>query len=86
MKKIWDETCWEDYLHWQKNDRNILKRINELLRDIERDPFGGKGKPEPLKHDRQGYWSRRINEVDRLVYRVHNGQLELVSCRSHYDN
>jgi toxin YoeB len=86
MKKIWDEVCWEDYLYWQRNDRNVLKRINELLRDIERDPFGGKGKPEPLKHDRQGYWSRRINEVDRLVYRVHNGQLELVSCRSHYDD
>ena len=86
MQKIWDENGWEDYLYWQAQDRKTLNRINELLRDIERDPYRGKGKPEPLKHKRQGFWSRRINDTDRLVYRVHNGQLEIVSCRSHYDD
>ena len=64
----------------------MLKRINDLLRDIERDPFGGIDKPEPLKHEWQGYWSRRINETDRLIYRVNNDQLEVAACRSHYDD
>ena len=86
MRKIWDEDAWEDYLYWQKQDKKTLKRINELLRDIERDPFGGIGKPEPLKHKRQGYWSRRINLTDRLVYRVVNGQIEIAACRSHYED
>ena len=86
MNKIWSDRGWEDYLCWQAQDRKTLKRINELLRDIEREPFGGKGKPEPLKHERQGYWSRRINDIDRLVYRINNGQIEIASCKSHYDD
>lgn len=85
MNKTWSDNAWEDYLYWQTQDRRTLKRVNELLRDIEREPFAGKGKPEPLKYERQGYWSRRINDVDRLVYRIENGRLEIVSCRSHYD-
>jgi toxin YoeB len=86
MRKIWDDFGWEDYLYWQSQDKKTLKRVNELIRDIERDPFHGVGKPEPLKHERQGYWSRRINDVDRLVYRIHGGCIEIVSCRSHYDD
>ena len=86
MYKIWSDRGWEDYLYWQVQDRKTLKRVNELLLDIDRTPFDGKGKPEPLKHERHGYWSRRINEVDRLVYRIVNGQIEIVSCRSHYDD
>ena len=84
MKKVWSDNGWQDYLYWQVQDRKTLKRINELIRDIERDPFNGKGKPEPLKHDLQGYWSRRINDSDRLVYRIANGQIEIATCRSHY--
>jgi len=86
MNKTWSDNAWEDYLYWQTQDRKTLKRINDLLRDIERDPFGGIGKPEPLKHEWQGYWSRRINETDRLIYRVNNEQLEVAACRSHYDD
>jgi toxin YoeB len=86
VKKIWDDIGWDDYLYWQSQDKKTLKRVNELLKDIERDPFRGKGKPEPLKHERQGYWSRRINEVDRIVYRIHDGHIEIASCRSHYDD
>jgi len=85
MNKTWSDNAWEDYLYWQTQDRKTLKRINDLLRDIERDPFGGIGKPEPLKHEWQGYWSRRINETDRLIYRINNNQLEVAACRSHYD-
>jgi len=85
MNKTWSDNAWEDYLYWQTQDRKTLKKINDLLRDIERDPFKGLGKPEPLKNEWQGYWSRRINEIDRIVYRVNKNQLEIASCRSHYD-
>ena len=85
MNKLWSDNGWEDYLYWQTQDRKTLKRINELIRDIERDTFNGKGKPEPLKHERQGYWSRRINEIDRLVYRIANGRIEIAACKSHYE-
>ena len=86
MNKSWSDNAWEDYIYWQAQDRKTLKRINELLRDIERDPFEGKGKPEPLKYEWQGYWSRRINENDRLIYRINNDQIEIAACRSHYDD
>ena len=86
MNKTWSDNAWEDYLYWQTQDKKTLKRINELLRDIERDPFRGKGKPELLKHEEQGYWSRRINDNDRLVYRIYNNQIEIAACRTHYDN
>ncbi|MCL1819730.1 MAG: Txe/YoeB family addiction module toxin [Oscillospiraceae bacterium] len=86
MNKSWSDNAWEDYLYWQTQDKKTLKRINELLRDIERDPFAGKGKPEPLKYEWQGYWSRRINDSDRLIYRIYNSRFEIAACRSHYDD
>jgi toxin YoeB len=86
MNKIWHDIAWEDYLNWQSQDRKTLKRINALIKDIERHPFEGIGKPEPLKHKRQGYWSRRIDEEHRIVYKVENGQLIITQCGSHYDD
>jgi len=86
MNKTWSDEGWEDYLYWQTQDRKTLKRVNELIKDIERDPYRGKGKPEPLRHEWQGYWSRRINDKDRIIYRIHNNQLEIAACRSHYDD
>lgn len=84
MKKIWQEEAWEDYLYWQTQDKKILKKINALIQDIERNPFEGIGKPEPLKYDLSGFWSRRIDEVNRLVYRINNDVLEILQCRTHY--
>jgi toxin YoeB len=75
---------WEDYLYWQATDRAILKRINLLIRDIGRDPFCGIGKPEPLKHQLSGFWSRRIDDSHRLVYAVENGAILIAQCRDHY--
>ena len=86
MNKIWFDETWEDYLYWQIQDRKTLKRINALLRDIERNTFSGIGKPEPLKGELSGFWSRRIDETNRLVYRVGSGVLEILSCRGHYDD
>jgi toxin YoeB len=86
MNKTWSDNAWEDYVYWQAQDRKTLIRINELLRDIERDPFSGKGKPEPLKYEWKGFWSRRINDTDRLIYRISMDQLEIAACRSHYDD
>ena len=74
-----------DYLYWQGEDRKTLKRINLLIKDIERDPFDGIGKAEPLKHNLSGYWSRRIDDTNRLVYKVEDGQLYIISCRYHYE-
>ena len=76
--------AWEDYLHWQTTDRAMLKRINQLIRDIERDPFSGIGKPEPLKHQLAGFWSRRIDSSHRLVYAVEKETLLIAQCRDHY--
>lgn len=78
------QRAWDDYLYWQQTDRKILKRINSLIRDIERDPFSGPGKPEPLKHQFSGFWSRRINDEHRLVYTLLDGDLVIVQCRYHY--
>lgn len=75
---------WEDYLHWQATDRLILKRINQLIRDIVRDPYSGIGKPEALKHQLAGFWSRRIDEKHRLVYSVVNETVLIAQCRDHY--
>jgi toxin YoeB len=84
----WTEEAWEDYLQWQKEDEKILDAINRLVRDIKRNPFKGLGKPEPLKHALQGWWSRRITGEHRLVYRVSgkgkNQQLDIAQCRYHY--
>jgi toxin YoeB len=80
--------AWDDYLHWQLTDQKIMGSINDLIKDIKRDPFKGLGKPEPLKHALQGFWSRRITQEDRLVYRVsckgESQQLEIIQCRYHY--
>ena len=84
MKYIFSEQAWEDYLFWQKTDKRILKRINNLIKDISRDPFRGIGKPEPLKHALSGYWSRRITEADRIVYKVKNNSLYIAQLRYHY--
>lgn len=86
MQKIWFDLAWNDYLYWQLQDKKTLKRINQLIRDVERSPFEGIGKPEPLKGDLSGLWSRRIDEVNRLVYRIKDERLEIISCRGHYDD
>lgn len=75
---------WDDYLYWQATDRAILKRINQLIKDIEREPFAGIGKPEPLKHQLSGFWSRRIDSQHRLVYTVQDDTLLVAQCRDHY--
>lgn len=84
MKLIFAEQAWEDYLYWQRNDRQILKRVNELIEQTMRDPFSGIGKPEPLRHALAGYWSRRITEEHRLVYRVEKEALLIAQVRYHY--
>ncbi len=84
MDLSWDKEAWEDYLYWQKNDKNIVKRINELIKECLRTPFEGKGKPELLKANLSGYWSRRITEEDRLVYRVYENRIHIIQCRLHY--
>ncbi len=85
MKKIWFDEAWEDYLFWQTQDKKTLRRINLLLRDIERGGFEGLGKPEPLRGDLSGFWSRRIDDTNRLVYRIAGDILEILSCKGHYD-
>lgn len=79
------ENAWSDYLYWQEVDKKLLERINELIKVTCRDPFKGIGKPEPLKGDLKGFWSRRINHEHRLVYRFSKNNLEIISCRYHYD-
>ena len=76
---------WEDYLYWQTQDKKTLRRINTLIKDIQRSPFDGLGKPEPLKGNYQGWWSRRIDEVNRIVYKVEAGKLVVAQCRTHYN-
>lgn len=84
MLEIWTEDAWSDYLFWQTQDRKTLRRINQLIRDIERDPFDGIGKPEALKFDMQGLWSRRIDSQNRLVYSVADEKMYIYSCKDHY--
>lgn len=84
MKQIFAEQAWEDYLYWQKSDKKLLKRVNALIKEIIRDPFDGIGKPEPLKHALSGYWSRRINDEYRIVYRLSNDSLLIAQLRYHY--
>lgn len=85
MNILFVPKAWEDYLYWQKTDRKICKRINQLIEAITRQPFDGIGQPEPLKHNWQGFWSRRINREHRLVYTIHDDDLWIVQCRFHYD-
>ncbi len=84
MKLLFTEKSWEDYLYWQKTDKKILKRTNELIKAIKREPFEGIGKPEPLKHHLSGFWSRRITDEHRLVYKVSDDTIQIVACRYHY--
>ena len=84
MIKVWSDHAWKDYLYWQTQDKKILKRINQLIKDIDRNGYEGIGKPEPLKYELQGYWSRRIDDEHRLVYRIVDNKIEIVSCRLHY--
>ena len=84
MKIIFLTTGWEDYLYWQTIDKKVLKKINSLIKEIIRNPFSGTGKPEPLKHELAGWWSRRIDLEHRLVYRVENDSVFILQCRFHY--
>lgn len=86
MNKIRFDEAWEDYLYWQSQDRKTIRRINALLRDIERGHFDGIGKPEPLRGELSGLWSCRIDDTNRLVYRIRSDVLEILSCRGHYDD
>lgn len=85
MNVQFSSRAWEDYLHWQQVDRKILKKINELLKDIARSPYAGIGKPEPLKHALSGFWSRRITDEHRLVYRVEGKVIQVAQARYHYE-
>ena len=84
MKLVFTELGWKDYLWFQENDRKLVKRINALIKDAQRNPFEGLGKPEPLRSDLSGYWSRRINSEHRLVYGASHTELVIISCRYHY--
>lgn len=84
MKVIFDDDAWEDYLYWQHNDPKVLKRINALIKEIQRTPYEGIGKPEPLKYNFSGYWSRRINDEHRIVYQVNQDSLLIAQLRYHY--
>jgi toxin YoeB len=84
VKLVWDELAWDDYLYWQRQDRKVLRRINQLIADIQRNGNAGIGKPEPLKHGFRGYWSRRITAEHRLVYKVVDDEIRIAQCRLHY--
>ena len=84
MILLWSEKSWNDYLFWEENDKKILKKINSLIKDIKREPFEGIGKPEPLKHELAGCWSRRITDEHRLVYEVDEKGINIISCKYHY--
>ena len=84
MNFVWSDDAWADYVDWQSHDPAKVVKINDLLKDIRRDSYRGIGKPEPLKHNLQGYWSRRIDKENRLVYKVERGDIQIASCRFHY--
>lgn len=84
MIKVWDDDAWEDYLYWQSQDKKTLCRINALIKDIDRGGYEGIGKPEPLKDNLSRWWSRRIDDNNRLVYRIRAGRIEIIQCGSHY--
>ena len=84
MKLIFSDHAWEDYLYWQKADKKMVKRINELIRDIDRNKYEGIGKPEPLRHNLAGWWSRRIDEEHRVVYKIQDESIFLAQLRYHY--
>lgn len=84
MKLVFADQAWDDYLYWQKQDKRLLERINKLIKECMREPFSGTGKPEPLKHALAGFWSRRINDEHRMVYRVEGDALQIAQLRFHY--
>jgi len=84
--KLWHETAWSDYEYWQAHDKRVLRRINSLIKDIERNGYGGIGKPEPLKGDLSGWWSVRIDSVNRLVFQIVEGKIEIYACKGHYSD
>lgn len=84
MNKLWQDEAWEDYLYWQQQDKKTLRRINQLLKDVDRNGYTGLGKPEPLKGALSGWRSRRIDETNRLVYRIRDNRVEIAQCRTHY--
>ena len=84
MNLIFSDKAWEEYMYWQNMDKQILKKINQLIKDIKREPFEGIGKPEPLKYELSGFWSRRISDEHRLIYEVSESYISIVSCRFHY--
>lgn len=86
MKILWEDRAWEDYLDWQGQDRKTLKRINRLIAEIQREPFGGIGKPEPLKGNLSGCFSRRIDEANRVVYFIRDDVIHIIACKSHYND
>jgi toxin YoeB len=86
MEKVWSDRSWKEYLHWQTQDKRTLRKINSLIKDIERNEGQGIGKPEQLQGDLSGWSSRRIDEKNRLVYRTKNGRIEISQCRGHYDD
>jgi len=86
MKKLWTERAWDDYLYWQTQDKKTLKRVNALMRDAERNGYDGIGKPEPLRGELSGHWSRRIDDDNRLVYRLEGDHIVIVQCKGHYDD
>jgi toxin YoeB len=84
VKIVFDQDAWDDYLYWQKTDRKVVQRINALIKDIQRMPFEGIGKPEALKHALSGYWSRRIDDTNRIVYKIKGDELQIAQLRYHY--
>ena len=85
MKYTFVDESWDDYLYWQRTDKKMMIKINDLLKDISKTPYSGLGKPEPLKYKYKGYWSRRINEEHRLIYRFSENEILIAKCRFHYD-
>ena len=86
MKLLWEDRAWSDYLYWQTQDKKTLKRINALIKDILRSPYQGIGKPEPLRENLSGWWSRRIDDTHRIVYKEQDGNIIIASCFGHYDD
>lgn len=86
MRLLWEERAWEDYLYWQTQDKKTLKRLNTLIKDIQRSPFEGIGKPEPLKGNLSGLWSRRIDDTNRIVYYEQGGVVYIIACKGHYED
>ena len=86
MRLLWEDRAWDDYLYWQIQNKKTLKKINELIKDIQRSPFAGIGSPEPLKHNLSGLWSRRIDQENRIVYFTEDEIVHIIACRGHYED